>query len=128
MFVFLNQVYGLKQDKVSLGCDKKNFGHFWTVDLFIHLNLDPIERPRHGKTNVRGSGQDAAKAFGVFFQAFWCPFLPVPYLHKFMWPVLGSFFGQKFKDYGGQKLEIIVLNHFDVICLPPLLIVNLIFS
>ena len=35
--------------------------------MFIHLNLDPIERPRHGKTNVRGSGQDAAKAFGVFF-------------------------------------------------------------
>ena len=96
--------------------------------MFIHLNLDPIERPRHGKTNVRGSGQDAAKAFGVFFQAFWCPFLPVPYLHKFMWPVLGSFFGQKFKDYGGQKLEIIVLNHFDVICLPPLVFVNLIFS
>ena len=96
--------------------------------MFIHLNLDPIERPRHGKTNVRGSGQDAAKAFGVFFQAFWCPFLPVPYLHKFMWPVLGSFFGQKFKDYGGQKLEIIVLNHFDVICLPPLVIVNLIFG
>ena len=52
--------------------------------MFIHLNLDPIERPRHGKTNVRGSGQDAAKAFGVFFQAFWCPFLPVPYYYYFI--------------------------------------------
>ena len=29
-FCFLNQVYGLRQDKVSLGCDKNFFGHFWT--------------------------------------------------------------------------------------------------
>ena len=29
-FCFLNQVYGLRRDKVSLGCDKKIFGHFWT--------------------------------------------------------------------------------------------------
>ena len=29
-FCFLNQVYGLRRDKVSLGCDKKFFGHFLT--------------------------------------------------------------------------------------------------
>ena len=29
-FCFLNQVYGLRRDKVSLGCDKKNFGHVFT--------------------------------------------------------------------------------------------------
>ena len=28
-FLFLNEVYGLRRDKVNLGCDKKFFGHFW---------------------------------------------------------------------------------------------------
>ena len=32
-FLFLNQFYGLRRDKVSLGCDKKNWGHFWTFFL-----------------------------------------------------------------------------------------------
>ena len=36
---FLNQVYGLRRDKVNLGCDKKFFGHFRTFfgSKFCHF-------------------------------------------------------------------------------------------
>ena len=64
----------------------------------------------------------------VYFSGFLVPLSPCSLFAQVHVASAGIIFWSKFKDYGGQKLEIIVLNHFDVICLPPLVIVNLIFS
>ena len=37
VFVFLNQVQGLKSDKVSVSCDKKVFDHFWSKIWLVLL-------------------------------------------------------------------------------------------
>ena len=62
-FLFLNQVYGLKQDKVSLSCVKNCFGHFSTLIFFVPaLCLAATERPQHCALVVLGT------TFDVLFQ------------------------------------------------------------
>ena len=34
-------------------------------NLYFYLKFDPVEKLRHCKTHIRGSGQDVAKAFGA---------------------------------------------------------------